>query len=154
MKYYKSLSSVAFLILISIAAFSVQCNKAAKGAQKFSPFPGEAEPPNILLSSPTSGSSNLQTNQKISFMFSKPMNMDACRLAFSIVPTTLGFMDSTDITFNFTPAQAFKYGSYTYSLTKSCEDKDGRDLKNPFSASFSIGSSTSAGNNPSILGMF
>lgn len=70
-------------------------------------------------------------------------------------PQTTGFFTELNGTvLTFAPSMPLNPGSYTYTVTKNCEDKAGLDLKDPFSASITIGSASAAGLSPSISGMF
>ncbi|PJZ60140.1 Ig-like domain-containing protein, partial [Leptospira adleri] len=112
-------------------------------------------PPEVIFSSPRSGTDGLPADQKFDVGFSREMNMQSCRIAFSMSPQTVGFFTELNGTvLTFAPSAALNPGTYTYTVTKSCEDKAGLDLKDPFSASISIGNASSAGQSPAVNGMF
>ncbi|EMN48927.1 hypothetical protein LEP1GSC088_3516 [Leptospira interrogans str. L1207] len=49
-------------------------------------------------------------------------------------PQTTGFFTELNGTvFTFAPSMPLNPGSYTYTVTKNCEDKVGLDLKDPLS---------------------
>ncbi|EQA62432.1 Ig-like domain-containing protein [Leptospira alexanderi] len=132
------------------------CGKIDNDLKKFSPFFGESDRPKVLFSNPGAGEQNLPTSQSITIGFSKTMNMNSCQLAFSISPQTQGFFNSANTNLlTFTPSAAFKPGTYTFSVSKSCEDTEGKDLEDPFSASIAIGTSTTnIGTNPTVNSMY
>ncbi|RHX78453.1 Ig-like domain-containing protein [Leptospira yasudae] len=145
-------------LYLSIFALTVLfgCDKIDNDLKKFSPFIGETDRPKVVFSNPAAGEQNLPTNQSITIGFSKTMNMNSCQLAFAISPQTQGFFSATNNNMlTFTPASALKPGTYTFTVSKSCEDTEGKDLQDPFSASIAIGTSGSnIGTNPSVTGMY
>ncbi|PJZ26552.1 hypothetical protein CH352_05070 [Leptospira hartskeerlii] len=146
-----------FLIIgLIIVSALTNCDSVAKNLLKVDPFIGETEPPKVIFSNPASGMQNLPTNQSFSIGFSRPMNINSCQLAFTISPSTPGFFSNTaGLILTFTPTSALNAGTYTFNLTKACEDPDGMDIQNPFSASVAVGTSTgSLGSNPTISGMY
>ncbi|TGK05452.1 hypothetical protein EHQ53_17625 [Leptospira langatensis] len=149
MRIFLIISLVATLVLIG-------CDSISKNLLKADPFVGETEPPKVIFSNPTTGEQNLPTSQSFSVGFSRVMNINSCQLAFTISPSTPGFFTNTaGLVLTFTPSAALNAGTYTFNLTKSCEDPNGMDIQNPFSASVAIGTSTgSLGSNPTISGMY
>ncbi|MEM7183185.1 MAG: Ig-like domain-containing protein [Spirochaetota bacterium] len=130
------------------------CKTSPKDFKKFLAFL-EVDPglPQVIAAIPGTGDFNLPRNQKISVIFSKPMDINSCIQSFSVQPSVTGFFQTTDYSLEFIPTQEWDYGSYTYVITKSCEDKDGNDLKDLFSANFSIGNVSQAGQFPEVSSM-
>lgn len=113
-------------------------------------FLGNDSSPKVVSAVPSMGDKELPRTQKIAILFDKPMNINSCVQSFSISPSTQGFYDLNDYSLNFTPSTLFSYGTYTYTLTKNCESKDGLDLKDIFTASFTVGNQTTAGTFPEV----
>ncbi|TGK43536.1 Ig-like domain-containing protein [Leptospira andrefontaineae] len=149
--------NLSFFLFFAISLgniFTIGCQDLGQKMLGLPSFWGD-EPPNVIFSSPISGSSGLPSSQRFSVAFDREMNMQSCRIGFSMSPTTTGFFDDLNGTIlTFVPSSALNAGTYTFTVTKNCEDKNGLDLKNPFSASISIGDSSTAGVNPEISGMF
>ncbi|TGK01119.1 hypothetical protein EHO59_12940 [Leptospira semungkisensis] len=145
-----------FLVLTFATALVGQCQNLSKSLLKLDPFIGEAEPPKVLFSNPVTGTQNLPTNQTFSIGFSRAMNVNSCQTAFTMSPATSGFFGNTDgIILTFSPSAALNNGTYTFTLTKACEDTNGMDIANPFSASVTIGGSGGTlGTNPSVANMY
>ncbi|TGK17846.1 hypothetical protein EHO61_10235 [Leptospira fluminis] len=152
-KYNISLFSV-LCIVVSLG----HCQKLSNKLLKLDPFIGESLPPKVLFSNPTSGAQNLPTNQQFSVGFSRAMNTNSCQTAFTMSPSTSGFFSNTSgIILTFSPSAALNNGTYTFTLTKACEDTNGLDIENPFSASVAIGGSASSGtlgSNPGVTNMY
>ncbi|TGL79172.1 hypothetical protein EHQ83_07520 [Leptospira yasudae] len=143
-----------FCILISISTIGFNCQNTGEKLLGLGALWGDP-PPEVIFSSPRSGTDNLPPDQKFDVGFSREMNMQSCRIAFSMSPQTVGFFTELNGTvLTFAPSNPLNPGTYTYTVTKSCEDKAGLDLKDPFSASISIGSAASAGQGPVVNGMF
>ncbi|TGK12902.1 hypothetical protein EHO60_03240 [Leptospira fletcheri] len=139
---------------VSLVLFG-DCQKLSNKLLKLDPFLGENEPPKVIFSNPISGQQNLPSNQTLSVGFSRAMNINSCQTAFSISPQTSGFFSNTNnLILNFSPSSALNAGTYTFTLTKACEDPNGMDIANPFSASFAVGSVSSLGTNPGVSNMF
>ncbi|TGK77519.1 hypothetical protein EHQ24_19125 [Leptospira noumeaensis] len=130
------------------------CSPSGKNLDSLLTFVDGDGSPRIVVASPTMGEKNLPRNVSISVLFSVPMNINSCVQSFSIAPNTLGFFDLSDLTLKFTPSSLLAFGSYTYTITKNCESKEGTDLKDVFSANFSVGEAVNAGSNPQITGVF
>ncbi|GBF50441.1 Ig-like protein [Leptospira ryugenii] len=96
------------------------------------------------------GDANLPKTQKISILFDRPMNINSCVQSFSVSPAVPGYFTLTDVSLTFTPSSLWNFGTYTYTLTKNCEAKDGSDLKELYSASFSVGTPQTAGDLPRL----
>ncbi|BDA79617.1 membrane protein [Leptospira kobayashii] len=113
-------------------------------------FLGNDSSPKVVSAVPAMGDKELPRSQKIAILFDKPMNINSCVQSFSVSPATQGFYDLNDYSLNFTPSTLYNYGTYTYTLTKNCESKEGHDLKDVFTASFTVGNQTSAGTFPEV----
>lgn len=139
--------------LLFLVAFSF-CSKDGKNLDSLLTFVDDDGSPRIVYATPAMGEKNLERNASVSVLFSKAMNINTCVQSFSITPNTLGFFDLSDLSLKFTPSSLLPYGSYTYTITKNCESKDGVDLKDVFSANFSVGEALNAGINPQVTGIF
>ncbi len=148
-----------FLKIFGIYIFSFftiqSCNNSAADMKKYFSFMGTSSGssstnPKIYSAIPATGDKNLPRTQKIAIIFDRPMNINNCMLAFSVSPAVRGYFETTDTTLTFTPSSQWDFGSYTYTITKACEDKNGYDLKDVFTANFSIGSASNAGAYPTV----
>ncbi|TGK87206.1 hypothetical protein EHQ23_07360 [Leptospira bourretii] len=139
--------------LLFIFIFSV-CSPSEKKLDSLLTFVDNDGSPRIVYASPNMGEKNLARTASVSVLFSKEMNINSCVQSFSITPNTLGFFDLSDLSLKFTPSSLLSYGSYTYTITKNCESKDGKDLNDVFSANFSVGEAVNAGSNPQVTGLF
>lgn len=140
---------VSLAIGISIL-LNTSCNKSDLGPDKLFTFLGD-ESPRVVAAFPGMGDRNLPKNQTISLLFNQPMNITSCIQSFSVSPQTQGFFDFSDISIKFTPSNQLNFGSYTYNLTKNCEAVSGADIKDVFSASFTVGEATQAGQYPEVI---
>ncbi|XDD51127.1 Ig-like domain-containing protein [Leptospira sp. WS92.C1] len=145
---------LSFLNLLLIFIGDLGCQNTGEQLLGFGPLWGDP-PPEVIFNSPRSGSDNLPTNQKFDIGFSREMNMQTCRIAFSMSPQTTGFFTELNGTvLTFAPSAPLNPGTYTYTVTKNCEDMAGLDLKDPLSVSVAIGSSGGVGTSPVINGMY
>lgn len=138
-----------FIFLVFIILIYISCKNSNISADKVFPFLGD-DSPKVISAFPGMGDRNLPRNQTVSFLFNQPMNITSCIQSFSLSPQVQGFFDFTDVSLKFTPSAQLNFGSYTYNLTKNCESKSGTDLKDVFSASFTIGEATQAGQFPEV----
>ncbi|MDX1960565.1 MAG: Ig-like domain-containing protein, partial [Leptospiraceae bacterium] len=146
MNFFLTTRSLLFFII----TFFYSCNNSPDDMKKFFTFTDTSESPRVFSAVPTMGDKNLPRNQSISVIFSKAMNINTCVQSFSISPPNQGFYELAENTLKFTPSALFAYGSYTYTITKNCEDKEGRDLKDVWTASFTVGEATIAGTFPEV----
>ncbi|TGK45442.1 Ig-like domain-containing protein [Leptospira bouyouniensis] len=136
-----------------ILLFFSFCRPDGKNLDSLLTFVDDDGSPRIVYAFPGMGEKNLARNTSLSILFSKAMNINTCVQSFSITPNTIGFFDLSDISLKFTPSSLLSYGSYTYTITKNCESKDGIDLKDVYSANFSVGEAVIAGSNPQVSGV-
>ncbi|MDZ4727547.1 MAG: Ig-like domain-containing protein [Leptospira sp.] len=148
---HRILNIYIFSLLIICHFFLTNCKNDKLDAEKFLTFLGDDDAPKITSAIPSMGDKGLKRNQKITILFDRPMNINSCVQSFSISPATQGFYDLNEYSLDFTPSTQWNYGTYTYTLTKNCESKEGRDLKELYSASFTIGDTNVAGSFPEIL---
>ncbi|EIE02756.1 hypothetical protein LEP1GSC185_1387 [Leptospira licerasiae serovar Varillal str. VAR 010] len=120
--------------------FLISCDQLTGSADKMFPFLGGSENPKLVYSYPLKDTANIPPNATISFLFDKEMNIDSCISAFVIDPKTTGFFASNPFGFEFTPSAPLSDGTYTITITKSCEAKSGLDLDNVFVLRFAVGS--------------
>ncbi len=135
-----------FLILLLVNS----CKNLNSDAEKMLTFLPNENSPRILSAVPGMGDKGLPRNQKISILFDRPMNINSCVQSFSVSPSTPGFFDLTDYSLTFTPTTQWNFGTFSYTLTKNCESKEGNDLKELFSASFTVGEVSVAGSFPEV----
>ncbi|EPG74532.1 Ig-like protein [Leptospira fainei serovar Hurstbridge str. BUT 6] len=154
---FQKKSLLPALVILSVFGFG-NCQKLSDKLLKIDPFIGETAPPKVLFSNPTTGAQNLPTSQSFSIGFSRAMNVNSCQTAFTMSPATSGFFSNTNgLILTFSPTAALNPGTYTFTLTKSCEDPNGMDIENPFSASVAVGGSASGGSlgsNPTVTNMY
>lgn len=134
-----------------LVLFICSCGKTGQPLDSLLTFVNGDGSPRILFASPAMGDKNLPRDSSISVVFSEPMNISTCIQAFSLSPPITGFFDITDISLIFTPSSSWPFGSYTYTITKNCESKQGIDLKEVFSANFAIGEVSLAGSSPEVV---
>lgn len=146
----KKIDFFSFLSLISLLLLTVSCKNADDNFESVFTFLGDSSSPRIISAVPGMGDSSLPREQKITVLFDKPMNINSCVQSFSLVPPVQGFYELSDFSMTFIPSNLFSYGSYTYNIIKNCEDKDGNDLRDVFSATFTIGEPAIAGTFPAI----
>ncbi len=146
-----------FLSLLLWKAFWVlfifSCKNTNSDASKMLTFLGNNDSPKIISGVPGMGDKNLPRNQKVVILFDRPMNISSCIQSFSISPAIQGFYEFNDYSITFSPSTLLSYGTYSYTLTKNCESKEGRDLKDVFTASFTVGEATTAGTTPEVSSM-
>ncbi|MCW7464020.1 MULTISPECIES: Ig-like domain-containing protein [Leptospira] len=144
---YSTLNAIFIILLFAI---SNSCKKNNIDPNKVFTFLGD-ESPQVLVAFPGMGDKNLPRNQSISVLFNQPMNINSCIQSFTVSPQVQGFFEFTDISLKFTPTNQLNFGSYTYNITKNCESSKGGDLKELFSASFTVGEATQAGQFPEVI---
>lgn len=142
------------LLIIAVFCQIPSCSNANEDLANYLTFLGDDDSPKILSASPGMGDDSLPRDQKISVVFNKPMNINSCVQSFSISPPVQGFYELNDFSMIFTPSSLLSFGTYTYTITKNCEDKEGNDLREIFTASFTIGNVTVAGTFPEVTGIF
>lgn len=140
-------------ILFLLASFNF-CDPANKKLDTLLTFVDNDASPRITYASPAMSEKNLGRDVNISVFFSKEMNINSCVQSFSITPNAIGFFDLSNFSLKFIPSSLLPYGSYTYTITKNCESKDGKDLTDVYSANFSVGEAINAGSNPQVMGIF
>lgn len=129
---------------------SVNCKNANPDTSSLFTFLGNDKSPRIVSAVPAMGDKGLPRTQKIAILFDKPMNINTCVQSFSISPPTQGFYELSDFALTFIPSSQWNFGTYTYTVSKNCESKEGNDLKDVFSASFTVGEATTAGSFPEV----
>ncbi|WP_108978498.1 Ig-like domain-containing protein [Leptospira ryugenii] len=139
-----------FHYFICVFVIHLSCKNINSDAEKMLTFLPNDNSPKVLSAIPGMGDKGLPRTQKISILFDRPMSINTCVQSFSISPATQGFYELNDYSLVFTPSTQWNYGTYTYTLTKNCESKEGNDLKEVYSASFTIGETTVAGSFPEI----
>lgn len=149
-KWINQKKTLTILIIGYSILMSISCNKSNIAPDKFLTFLGD-DSPKVVAAFPGMGDRNLPKNQTVSLLFDQPMNITSCIQSFSVSPQTQGFFDFSDISLKFTPSNQLNFGSYTYNLTKNCESVSGADIKDVFSASFTVGEATQAGQYPEVI---
>ncbi len=140
----------AVITLLTYLLVSSTCKNVNSDAEKMLTFLPNENSPKIISAIPGTGDKGLPRTQKIVILFDRPMSINTCVQSFSITPATQGFYDLTDYSLTFTPSTQWSFGTYTYTLTKNCESKEGSDLKELFSAVFTVGETTVAGTFPEV----
>ena len=142
-----------FILIYTFFSFLILgmgCKNINSDAEKMLTFLPNDNSPKIISAVPGMGDKGLPRTQKISILFDRPMSINTCVQSFSISPATQGFYELNDYSLTFTPSTQWNYGTYTYTLTKNCESKEGSDLRELHSASFTVGETTVAGSFPEV----
>lgn len=133
-----------------IFQFHSSCKNINADAQKLLTLLPNQNSPKILSAVPGMGDKGLPKTQKIVILFDRAMNINSCVQSFSTSPSVSGYFDLTDYSLTFTPTVLWNLGTYSYTLTKNCESKDGNDLESIHTASFSVGDPMTAGSFPEV----
>lgn len=102
---------------------------------------GDTKHPRVVFSDPVAGATNVERSKVITLTFNKEINANRCPAAFVLQPPHEGFSKVLGNYFTFTPKDILNEQTYTMSMLKGCEDKDGHDLLTQFDAVFHVGSS-------------
>lgn len=150
-RFKNTLIRINFILIIMLG---YSCKNINDDLSNYLTFLADDKSPKILSAVPEMGDTSLPRNQKIAIVFNKPMNINSCVQSFSISPNVQGFYELNDLSLIFTPSVLLSFGTYTYTISKNCEDKEGNDLRDIFTASFTIGDTTIAGTFPEVSGIF
>ena len=129
------------LILIS-SIINFYCSKIDDQLAAFSPILGDTQAPEVLYSLPAHGAAGVADNQAITIFFSKDIDPQKCTPAFAISPAVTGFYQVGFSALTFTPESPLGVGTYTVTVSTACEDWENRNLKNEYTASFSVNTGT------------
>ena len=131
-----------FIIIIGLMILS--CKGRNFSAGKILPFLSSSSSPRIIGFSPGRNEKGLKGNSTVNLIFDRPMKMDQCIQSFSISPPVRGYYETSDFTLKYIPVSPLENGTYSITLTKSCEDREGRDISDLFTNSFTVGDSVNA----------
>ncbi|MBL8021329.1 MAG: Ig-like domain-containing protein [Leptospirales bacterium] len=137
------------LCAIPIAlTLSGSCTKATDNLAKLAPLFGDDQAPFVIASIPTARQYGVSPSQSVQIFFSKEVESQRCTAAFSISQTVSGATTAPLISgstvvvgsvLTFTPNIALSAGTYNIVESIGCEDLEGRDLRAPYNASFTVG---------------
>lgn len=127
----------AFIILA--AGMQAACSKAEDALGMLAPLAGDNLNPRVVASVPAASQIGVAPAQIVQLYFNKTMHSQRCIGAFSISPTVVGYTSVVDQVLTFAPNSVFSTGTYSMTLTRDCEDEEGRDLETTFNASFYVG---------------
>ena len=134
-----------FTVFIIIIGFMVlSCKGKNFSAGRVLPFLSSSSSPRIIGFSPGRNEKGLRGNSTVNLIFDRPMKMDQCIQSFSISPPVRGYYENSDFTLKFIPVSPLENGTYSITLTKSCEDREGKDISDLFTNSFTVGDSVNA----------
>lgn len=115
------------------------CAKAEDKLSALAPFFGDDLNPRVIGATPFPGQSGVSPSTTVGLLFNKAMSSQICTGAFSISPSVTGATVVAGNALTFTPGAALATGTYSVSLSSSCEDVDGRDLETAYNGSFIVG---------------
>lgn len=96
--------------------------------------------PEVVSSVPSPGEKGVAKDQEIVITFSRKMDLQKCIGAISLQPHVNGHFEQDGKIIRYTPINNWSTGTtYLLTVSQSCEDTDGFDLKEPYYASFIIG---------------
>nr|WP_232369356.1 Ig-like domain-containing protein [Leptospira abararensis] len=130
---------VRWICLYSLMFLFFQCNSKLGSLEDWMGVLGVEDSPRVLVYSPTSDATNVDSKTDISFAFSHPMSIQSCVSAFSLDPPARGSFETSEMTLKFSPKDELPSGGYIVRLTKQCEDKNGKDLDRVYTISFRVG---------------
>lgn len=97
--------------------------------------------PRVVSSEPFQGETGVSDDSAITITFNKNIDTQKCIAAFNLQPNPGGIFSYENKKLIYTPGKKFDLGTtYVFSIDQRCEDEDGRDLKEPYIATFAIGS--------------
>lgn len=129
--------SLAALLLAAVCLW--RCSEAEDALSGLTPILGDSQYLNVLGSLPFPGQVNVTPTTKLTFTFNKSFDTQKCISALTVIPATAGFYLAGGNVLEFTPNAQLSAGIYTATLSKDCEDLDGRDLEREFTTSFAVG---------------
>lgn len=146
----KSLPAQLALAAFGILALSFACNDVEDELALLNPFIGEDNLPRVIASTPFPGQENVADTTSVEILFNKPIDEQKCTQAFQLQPGVRGFFDVQSNRLQFFPASELDRGTYVFTLSKGCEDLEGRDLQETYTASFAVGGSATVGLRPVV----
>lgn len=91
-----------------------------------------------VMNSFPSANGKIGMSEKIQINFNQVPNFDACMKAFQIFPNVRGNFTEVTMGIEFSPNNPWEPGTYSLTLLKSCEDREGNDLNSIFNFQFSV----------------
>ena len=116
-----------------------RCSEAVSDEIFGAPLFGAGDAPRVVNSTPVTGSVGVTRNQVLTLEFKKPLNSAKCSAAFSLTPNVTGYGRVFGNYFLFSPNTLLSEQSYVMTMSKDCEDAEGRDLLDAFYAEFAVG---------------
>lgn len=132
---------MGLLCAAALLAGSAACSEAVDEDFFGAPLLGGTDHPRVVTSDPLPGALDVDFNKVIAIEFNKPINPSKCPASFGLTPATDGFGTVFGKYFTFAANTALTSRSYRMTMTKGCEDEEGRDLVDEYNAQFSVGSS-------------
>ena len=138
-----------FFLACAVALFvlwsSTNCGKVEDKLALFNPVFGSDELPKVVSSNPVPGQEGVGTDATITVLFNKTVRTQECTQAFRIQPSALGFFQVAGPVLTFKPSAPLSAGTHVFTISKECEDMDGRDIDPVYTASFAVGTAASVG---------
>ncbi|MCE9501755.1 MAG: Ig-like domain-containing protein, partial [Leptospira sp.] len=126
-----------------IAALYFSCNNVEDKLKALAPPSESPGAPKVVSSLPAANQDGVDKNQALIFTFNKEVDPQTCMNAFTMQPPITGLYDFTGPIMKFKPSAKLRGGiTYVASLSRRCEDKEGRDLEAPYSVSFTVSKDT------------
>jgi len=145
----KSLVASIFAIAVTI----LSCSNIENRTKKFFPNLNSTEAPKVMYSIPSQNQTGVPKDQTILIQFNKDIDQSSCTNAFYIQPPVSGLFEFTGSTMKFKASEYLKGGiTYVVNVSKTCEDKEGRDLDKAYSINFSINENTTPPELTNIFG--
>lgn len=138
-------SSIIKFLFVTLTVISglMACSKIEDELDALVPLLDDDEILEVVSSVPVSGATGISGDQTIYVLFNKTIDSNKCSAAFSISPSTTGSTRAAGNALEFNPDKDLSDGSYTYTISKDCEDLESRDLFREYSATFSVGPGSS-----------
>lgn len=136
----RSLASGLWVTVLVTAFGAVgTCSEAVDDDFFGAPLFGGPDHPRVVTSNPLAGAENVAEDQVIAIEFNKPISASKCPAAFGLSPSVEGFGTVFGKYFTFSPNVPLPQRTYRMTMTKGCEDDEGRDLVDEYNAQFAVG---------------
>ncbi|MEQ9363715.1 MAG: Ig-like domain-containing protein [Leptospirales bacterium] len=130
--------ALSVALALSLLTF-VHCSETVDDEIFGAPLLGGTDHPRVVTSNPLAGAQNVSGDQVIALEFNKPISASKCPAAFALSPSTDGFGTVFGKYFTFSPNAPLPQRTYRMTMTKGCEDHEGRDLVDEYNAQFAVG---------------
>ena len=116
----------------------VSCNGIEKSisGEKIFPLVNDNSSFKVLMSDPSNASESVRKNHPIKIHFNRSIEFSSCIKAFSVLPIMRGQFKEIYMGIEFIPESTWDSGTYSITVTKSCEDLEGNDLDDAYSFYF------------------